>query len=478
MTEFGDFLKKQIDQIGESISAVARGTGIERTSLSKAINGDRNLPYYTLKKLISYLHLSPYEQEILYEYYNMQIQGEERFESRKIIVRLLGVLSNLSFSEYKYRKNDSLENIEVFEKEGSFYSGKYTVHNIMRRMIDQELEEKHPGILLFLPTDDEFLMYYFYNIFSEYVIDIEVQHIIPYGIGDCFNNCKGLEILERVLPMALTASSKYHSYFYYNKYEDMAVPFPYYMITSTKILQIAENYERAYVVSAKKICEYYRNYFEQAVKKCFSLLYVENDIFEIFKSYKLIEEANSCYTIAYQPCMVKFYTSELIEKKVRSDLPYREELIEECKKRFAVIENLTGDYYTFFTADGVREFADTGIIRDIPRQIITPLTKEERVMLLTNLRDSIADDTIMGRFVADGKLALPKDITICVNAKNKVDILSVPQNTQEIVFYSLYFEERILTEKFMDFMLFLPKSEYALSKEDTIGMIDEILSRL
>ena len=54
---FGDLLRKLIEQSGESISAVARGAEIERTSLHKALAGERTLPYPTVKKLAAYLRL-------------------------------------------------------------------------------------------------------------------------------------------------------------------------------------------------------------------------------------------------------------------------------------------------------------------------------------------------------------------------------------------------------------------------------------
>lgn len=72
---FGDLLRKLIEQSGNSISAAARGAEIERTTLQKALSGERTLPYPAMKKLAAYLRLTPHEQKIFCEYYDMQIQG-------------------------------------------------------------------------------------------------------------------------------------------------------------------------------------------------------------------------------------------------------------------------------------------------------------------------------------------------------------------------------------------------------------------
>ncbi len=229
---FGDLLRKLIEQSGESISAVARGAEIERTSLHKALAGERTLPYPTVKKLAAYLRLSPHERKMFYEYYDMQIQGPHCFESRKIIVRILRELSNLPFPDEKQKLVLVVKPGEKPEEEPQLISGVYAVRNRIRRMIDLELQEKEPELSMFLPADDGFTMYYLYNVFSEYETDLKVTHIIPYGAADEGQENEGLEILERVLPLALTAPMQYHSYFYYDKYEVVATPFPYYLITS------------------------------------------------------------------------------------------------------------------------------------------------------------------------------------------------------------------------------------------------------
>ena len=167
MTEFGDFLKKQIENTGESISAVARGAGVERTTLHKAISGERTLSYIAMRKLMNYFHMSPHEKNVFTEYYNMQMQGRKFFNTRKMIVNLLKELSELPVGNQKHRPEFSAECIESRKDDCTIWSGTYAVRNIMRRLIDCELKEKTPQIQLFLPAEDEFMMDYLYNNFSE-----------------------------------------------------------------------------------------------------------------------------------------------------------------------------------------------------------------------------------------------------------------------------------------------------------------------
>ncbi len=474
---FGDLLRKLIEQSGESISAVARGAEIERTSLHKALAGERTLPYPAVKKLAAYLRLSPHEQKIFYEYYDMQIQGPHCFESRKTIVRILRELSNLPFPDVKQKLVLLMKSGEKArpEEEPQLISGVYAVRNRIRRMIDLELQEKEPELFLFLPADDGFTMYYLYNVFSEYETDLKVTHIIPYGAADETQGNEGLEILERVLPLALTAPMQYHSYFYYDKYEVVATPFPYYLITSAGVLVVSENYESACLISSGEMLSHYQYFFRQATEECSPLIQVQRDIFRILQTYAETVEKNSYYTFMWQPCMGKFYTMQMIEEKIKKELPFREQLVGESKKRFSELAQVTGDYYTFFTREGLRDFLESGIICDIPQQVIDKLSLEERLVLVRSLRSAVADDQIIGRIINDEQLILPRYLSFCVNARNKLDIFTLQRNEQDEQFYNIHIDEPLLGRKFMDFVLFLPKSEYVLGKEETLNIIDELL---
>ena len=175
--------------------------------------------------------------------------------------------------------------------------------------------------------------------------------------------------------------------------------------------------------------------------------------------------------------MGKFYTMQLIEKKVKKDLPFREQLVRESQKRFSDLAQVTGNYYTFFTRDGLQEFLLNGIIYDIPQQVIDALSVEERLVLVKGLRDAVADDSVTGRIINDERLTLPRYLSFCVNAKNKVDIFTLQRHENDEQFYNIHIDEPLRGRKFMDFVLFLPKSEYVLDKEETLRIIDDLLEK-
>lgn len=63
--EFSEYLRELIKKNDLTISALARQTGIERTTLSKAVSGQRILPYHALDRIINHLRLTPMEEKKL-----------------------------------------------------------------------------------------------------------------------------------------------------------------------------------------------------------------------------------------------------------------------------------------------------------------------------------------------------------------------------------------------------------------------------
>ena len=51
MSKFSNYLRKLIDQSGESIASISRNAGIERTSIHKALKDERILSYKAMQIL-------------------------------------------------------------------------------------------------------------------------------------------------------------------------------------------------------------------------------------------------------------------------------------------------------------------------------------------------------------------------------------------------------------------------------------------
>ena len=98
MSKFSAFLKELLSQRGEPIARIAKNTGLERTSIHKALKDERLLSYTAVRRLCDYLQLTLPQVRELNMYYQMLLQGEESYRTQETICELLGELSQLHFS--------------------------------------------------------------------------------------------------------------------------------------------------------------------------------------------------------------------------------------------------------------------------------------------------------------------------------------------------------------------------------------------
>ena len=76
MSIFSEYLHLLIQNRNISIAKLARESGVERTTIHKALTGGRILPYRAVEMLAYHLKLSPQEGQKLRHYYNLLFEKE------------------------------------------------------------------------------------------------------------------------------------------------------------------------------------------------------------------------------------------------------------------------------------------------------------------------------------------------------------------------------------------------------------------
>ena len=86
MSKFSEYLRNLIDGSGESISAISRSIGAERTSIHKALSDERVLPYKVVQNLARHFNLSLDERQeflrlITYFFREKKLTGTARLSA-------------------------------------------------------------------------------------------------------------------------------------------------------------------------------------------------------------------------------------------------------------------------------------------------------------------------------------------------------------------------------------------------------------
>lgn len=85
MSMFSEYLHLLIQNRNVFIAGLSRDSGVERTTIHKALTGSRILPYQAVELLAYHLKLSPQEGQKLRQYYNLLFEKEGIYRSRQII---------------------------------------------------------------------------------------------------------------------------------------------------------------------------------------------------------------------------------------------------------------------------------------------------------------------------------------------------------------------------------------------------------
>lgn len=108
MSKFSNYLRKLIDQSGESIASISRNAGIERTSIHKALKDERILSYKAMQILARYFGLCTEERQEFFRLHDISLQGEDAYENRQAVCDFLNTLASVDFSMFPPPKVNSL----------------------------------------------------------------------------------------------------------------------------------------------------------------------------------------------------------------------------------------------------------------------------------------------------------------------------------------------------------------------------------
>lgn len=473
--EFSEYLRELIKRNELTISALARQTGIERTTLSKVVAGQRVLPYHALDTVISYLRLTPIEERRLRHFYEEQFGQREVRESREIIDKLFSDLSNLDFSMSAFEERKLLVNIEDYAKNRLIFTGNMNVELLLRMILSEELSRENAKIEMTIPPRYIFLNQELMQRYLAEDVNADITQIIAF---DALENTgegylRNLKCFCQILPFCLLSYQRYHPYYYYDEcaQKHYMEPFPYFMVTSSSVICLSENGQEAMLLRSEDQVSYYHRHFQNLLTQCHDLIKYTVNPAEVLKSYADRTDTDGYYTIMDQPCFGKYYSDEFIEAHIHQNVPYREYLSEIAKNRFRVLRSAE-NFYTLYTKSGLQRFMDTGVLDDFPEILVKPFSMEVRKALMNQMADDISTGKNVARILEPG--IFPNYLSITTSLKSGVGFFLTQQSPLKDDFFSIHLEEPTLCKAFHGWLLGLAESRHALSAEATIEVMRDM----
>ncbi len=475
MLLFSEYLKELLQAKRMTISALSRLSGVERTAISKALAGQRVLPYDALNALICHLRLTPGEEKRFRSYYDAQFEKEGIRRSREVVGKLFSDLARLDFSRPAFEETTLLLSLEQYAGERSVFSGMTNVRPLLRMAISEELARPDPRIEMIIPPSDTLIHDELLSRYLNGAIEAKVSQIITFDASGTEEeiNLHNLAAFCRILPVCLLSGRNYHPYYYYEndvseRYSD---PFPYFLVTGNSVVCLSGDGEHAMLLRREDQIACYHRHFQMLLSRCYELIQYTSDPLEILSAYQRCTELDGFYMAMDQPCFGRFYSDELIRTYLRGELPFFEDILAAACSRFAQLRQVK-KFYTLFSESGLKRFMEEGTLDDYPVSVVAPFQKKDRIRLMKMLAEAVRSGDVTGRLLPQG--IFPDYLSMCTSEHLGVGFFTTERFPLSEGVCSVQIQERGLCRAFHRWLVHLPESGRIMSAEETACVLEAL----
>ena len=171
--------------------------------------------------------------------------------------------------------------------------------------------------------------------------------------------------------------------------------------------------------------------------------------------------------LEFQPCLVPYADAEILDRLILPQVPGREELIQAILTHGELLRQQS--YTGIFYEGGLRLFAETGFIYDLPQNGSIPAPPDIRKTVLERLYQDCADSEKVLRIAKPQRLHLPRDVVIAVREYVGTHFTLSLEISGE--YCNVQVTEGTITEAFLDFITYAAESDSVYTKETTLEKI-------
>ena len=354
MSDFSSKCREYLKNTGETVYQLSASSGLDRTSLQRMITGKRLPGMDFVRQFCDSIRINPSQRQELIELYKIEKIGKEIYYNRKYIQELLRVISTqqMLFSSGFH----SLTSLP-------FYSGDFSLDvekKVLNLFEDILLSGSDEKICTNIPANCRLIVQVSAHLYPEYqklppVIQILPLHQNPTASPDYNMNLE--TFLCTILPI-LCGFLNYQPYYYYTQagrelscYEILE--------NSSRFFQQSDSPSQILEIFGSIMNTNITTNFALESHPCLALMSYGPDFVQALFENRDIDHSNSVYT----------------------------QLVSILKQpQFAFTENDTSCNY--FTLNGIRKFAQTGLLDGPYSYHQTPLPKEERRKSIQHILDT------------------------------------------------------------------------------------------
>ena len=397
---FVKMLSEHVTDCGLTKNEIIRQSGVERATFFRIVSGRRLPTQQQLERIVQVMGLPVTERTRLYEEYMKLSLGEEEWNKLKAVRAIIETLAesdDTCLSGGEKTKADAEATAVVRESDEknpavdqssqiSCEVGMNHVFGCLSQLVDYAFAQDDGRLSFFVP------MGYapFYDMLKTKLGSaagkrVHVCQILQFPTEKTNATDKIMECISRIIYFLINDDWDYQACYYYeNMGRDcgMATIFPYYLLAGGRVLLLSEDVQQAVLIQSGGMYDVMARKLAGLVGVCTPL--------RAYVSYPEMlmqtERPGKKISLESIPCAAMVARPEYI-RKYMTDSDMSGFIWSHCKRLQEEDELIV-----YSTWDGLRRFAETGIVEEIPPGIMGPMDVPDRVAALMDLREHINHD--------------------------------------------------------------------------------------
>lgn len=471
-----EMLRNVLQENAISVYSLAKITGINRSTLQKAMNGTRSLTLRQFKSLIDALPLSARENEYFYIGFMECSWDSERIKNNRYMLDILDTISGTLGST----PAPSVSIKVKYENTKSVYYGSENVKDVATMLVYDELfTADKPEIRLYVPLSDEFAN----NTVTRFVCGCEkpvsVSLLFEFLKSAKYSTTANLSSLKTIIPMILDSRERFKLYYFYADdyvYRSHPTPYPYYIILSDKAVMLDAELESAIVISDAEIVNAMKCTHDKKAADASPLQSAQVDLsknISILMNNHVMD--TDMYAISYEPCISCFVPAQMYSELITDDMPHKEEFVALVADRLTQITDVPTKY-ALFNKDSISDFVREGSIVPFKHPCLKMCTLRQRREILTNIYNTMDDTKVIMRAFSSDKINVTKNYELTdIQCNLNFQMLIYGENS---TFRLITINEPIISRTVINFFKDIIETHYTFTYEQTRQLIKDNIALL
>ncbi len=458
--------------------AMAQNCEIDRASLYQIVNGKRKPNQAIMTKLMSYLLLTPRQQDELIEAYEVLLTGEGVYRRRKQIAEIIHALNDFRPTEnmaihgdYQHQYGES--------RQGTAFYGEAAVNGTVRSILELEAQ-KGGAICLIAQPEYEFLFDLLVSL-KDSLGRLKITHMICLENGARNDDYHyNLKCVNSILRSGIS-NLGYEPLFYYGHVESHFGKmnlFPYLILTDECAIQISEDLRGGILLRDEEQIHLFDRCCEKLRQRCRPVMIGMKNAGEMLEIYGA-ETSNyqNTYSISFDPPIMPFVNRDMLKQYLNRSLPEYNRFLDMAELHANRLRKQFHEqvFYCFTEVAGLRCFLETGYMHEFPVGFYEkPLSVETRKFVLDEMYRAVEEDWCKLRFFRPGNPSISFDGEIVAISEG---LVYVQYNTEGEA-HSFKFTEKSIAYSFYDYLQSLKDSRQVMSREETMTVLLELRANL